>query len=89
MTKDLQINTALKELIWIRQFIHKKDDENVVIRDATGKEIASWLDRVDAVLGAQIAQAAQRTEQNFCSRCGKRTADLTTIHTCTPPQENT
>lgn len=31
----------------------------------------------------------QRTEQNFCSRCGKRTKDLTVIHTCTPPQENT
>jgi hypothetical protein len=31
----------------------------------------------------------QRTEQNFCSRCGKRTPDLITIHTCTPPQENT
>jgi hypothetical protein len=32
----------------------------------------------------------QRTEErNFCSRCGKRTADLTVIHTCTPPQENT
>ena len=29
----------------------------------------------------------QRTEQNFCPRCGKRTLDLTTIHTCTPPQE--
>lgn len=28
-------------------------------------------------------------EQNFCPRCGKRTADLTVIHTCTPPQENT
>jgi len=28
----------------------------------------------------------QRTEQNFCSRCGKRTND---IHTCTPPQDNT
>lgn len=26
----------------------------------------------------------QRTEQNFCSRCGKRTKD---IHTCTPPKE--
>ena len=25
-------------------------------------------------------------ECNFCSRCGKRTADLTSIHTCTPPQ---
>ena len=30
----------------------------------------------------------QRTEQNFCSRCGKRTPDLITIHTCTPPKEN-
>jgi hypothetical protein len=28
-------------------------------------------------------------ERNFCQRCGKRTADPTTIHTCTPPQENT
>ena len=28
----------------------------------------------------------QRTEQNFCPRCGKRTKDLTHIHTCTPPQ---
>ena len=28
-------------------------------------------------------------ERNFCERCGKRTADLNTIHTCTPPQENT
>ena len=30
----------------------------------------------------------QRTEErNFCPRCGKRTPDLETIHTCTPPQE--
>ena len=28
----------------------------------------------------------QPEERNFCQRCGKRTADLTTIHTCTPPQ---
>jgi len=32
---------------------------------------------------------AQPGERNFCPRCGKRTADLTTIHTCTPPRENT
>jgi hypothetical protein len=32
---------------------------------------------------------AQPEERNFCQRCGKRTADLTTIHTCTPPQVNT
>ena len=31
---------------------------------------------------------AQPEERNFCPRCGKRTADLTTIHTCTPPQIN-
>ena len=24
-------------------------------------------------------------ERYFCQRCGKRTADPTTIHTCTPP----
>jgi len=28
-------------------------------------------------------------ERNFCPRCGKRTADSATIHTCTPPRENT
>jgi hypothetical protein len=32
---------------------------------------------------------AQPEERNFCPRCGKRTADLTTVHTCTPPKENT
>jgi hypothetical protein len=31
----------------------------------------------------------QPEERNFCPRCGKRTADSATIHTCTPPQENT
>jgi hypothetical protein len=46
----------------------------------------SWL--VDAVKNATTPP--QRTEQNFCSRCGKRTPDLITIHTCTPPpQEDT
>jgi hypothetical protein len=38
---------------------------------------------------AALAQPAQPEERNFCSRCGKRTADLTMIHTCTPPQEKT
>jgi hypothetical protein len=34
-----------------------------------------------------FSSPSQRIEQNFCSRCGKRTKDLTTIHTCTPPQD--
>jgi hypothetical protein len=33
------------------------------------------------------AALAQPEERNFCPRCGKRTADLTTVHTCTPPQD--
>jgi len=28
---------------------------------------------------------AQPEERDFCPRCGKRTADLTLVHTCTPP----
>jgi len=34
--------------------------------------------------GKKAALAAR--EWNFCERCGKRTKDLTAIHTCTPPQ---
>ena len=37
----------------------------------------------------KAATPPQPEERNFCSRCGKRTADLTVIHTCTPPQGNT
>jgi len=42
-----------------------------------------------AIADAQdaLAHPPQRTEQNFCSRCGKRIKDLTNIHTCTPPQD--
>jgi hypothetical protein len=42
-------------------------------------QVREWIDA--------LAQPVQAEERNFCSRCGKRTADLTTIHTCTPPQE--
>jgi NADH pyrophosphatase NudC (nudix superfamily) len=39
---------------------------------------------IKAIAAAKQA-LAQPEERNFCPRCGKRTADLTTIHTCTPP----
>jgi hypothetical protein len=40
---------------------------------------------------AELVRADERDkrEWNFCERCGKRTADPTTIHTCTPPKEST
>jgi len=43
---------------------------------------------LDALMrGVQPAQEPVAREWNFCERCGKRTKDLTVIHTCTPPQE--
>jgi len=45
----------------------------------------SRLDEVLSIGKQALAQPEQ--ERNFCPRCGKRTADLTVIHTCTPPQE--
>jgi len=33
--------------------------------------------------------ALAKREWNFCERCGKRTGDLTVIHTCTPPLQPT
>ena len=48
----------------------------------------SALDYADNAINALRERLAQpEQERNFCPRCGKRTADLTTIHTCTPPQE--
>jgi len=40
---------------------------------------------VNKAIAAIKEALAQPEERNFCQRCGKRTADLTTIHTCTPP----
>ena len=55
----------------------KLDDEN----DLTIAYQSGYFDGKKAALAGR--------EWNFCERCGKRTADMTVIHTCTPPQENT
>ena len=47
----------------------------------------SEFERIEAEAKRRAAQQALPDERNFCPRCGKRTADLTTIHTCTPPQQ--
>ena len=48
-----------------------------------------WLrgEQCEICNAAQPAQEPVARERNFCERCGKRTKDMTTIHTCTPPQE--
>jgi hypothetical protein len=47
-----------------------------------------WLHAANYVRGREKEALAQPSERYFCPRCGKRLADLTAIHTCTPPQEN-
>jgi hypothetical protein len=56
-----------------------------------GGGVRVWLgtDRTEffeSLIKLAIAELESQ-EQNFCSRCGKRTKDLTHIHTCTPPQD--
>ena len=48
--------------------------------DGMQKQAQSSVDKA-------VNAMSQRTEQNFCSRCGKRTKDSTHIHTCTPPHD--
>ena len=45
--------------------------------DGMSKQAQSSVDK---------AVNAMTQPSNFCPRCGKRTADLTVIHTCTPPE---
>jgi len=76
---------------------HKYNITGFVLTNDDGKKCISdmaavrWFDNKDffGMMHNEPAYPPQRTEQNFCSRCGKRTADLTHIHTCTPPKENT
>ena len=49
------------------------------------KNQCNRYDLATTAINEALAQPEQ--ERNFCERCGKRTADLTVIHTCTPPQE--
>ena len=62
--------------------IEEDDDTQVYKDDGDALTIAYQSGYYD---GKKAALAGR--ERNFCERCGKRTADLTTIHTCTPPQE--
>ena len=63
--------------------------ENVIDAVYVNSELeAIAVKRANIVIAALKARLAQpEQEQNFCSRCGKRTPDLITIHTCTPPKD--
>ncbi len=103
-TQSRHINeaiTALKERLAQDKALQALHDENErlgLYKDAYAEPVAHWS---DCAVHSEPAYPKgkcdcggyttppQRTEQNFCSRCGKRTPDLITIHTCTPPREGT
>jgi rRNA maturation endonuclease Nob1 len=64
---------------WRKRTIMEMAKEAGFELDCTSLE---WHKRIEA-----FAKLVREDERNFCPRCGKRTRDLTTIHTCTPPQE--
>jgi len=46
-----------------------------------------WIAKYEKDIGLlEKAAPVAQEPRNFCPRCGKRTADLTVIHTCTPPE---
>jgi len=46
-----------------------------------------WIAKYEKDIGSlEKAAPVAQEPRNFCPRCGKRTADLTVIHTCTPPE---
>jgi hypothetical protein len=77
----------------IKEALAQPEQEPVgsVVRWLDGSLVHGWFSNPppEGTLLYITPPAAQPEERNFCPRCGKRTADLTTIHTCTPPQENT
>jgi len=48
--------------------------------------IGPMLKAEEAIEAINKVLAQPPEPRNFCPRCGKRTADLTVIHTCTPPE---
>jgi hypothetical protein len=89
-TQNRHINEAITA---IKEALAQPVQEPVgsVVRWLDGSLVHGWFSDPppEGTLLYITPPAAQPEERNFCPRCGKRTADLTTIHTCTPPQENT
>jgi hypothetical protein len=80
---------AIKSIASLRQAIAELESQEPVatVTSETGADITmSWWHEPALPVGTKLfTHPPQRTEQNYCPRCGKRTND---IHTCTPPREN-
>ena len=103
MTKDEALKLALEALESSRVFVMSRemikqpegadwyDSRITAIKEALAQPepvTSGWSLRYVYFDENGIPLAHREPEErNFCPRCGKRTADLATIHTCTPPRE--
>jgi hypothetical protein len=76
MTKDEIIEMARQA-----RLMSEYDEASPWVED---HEITQYVEAFAKLVAAKAIAELESQEQNFCSRCGKRTND---IHTCTPPQE--
>jgi hypothetical protein len=86
---ELMLNTIAAIHKALAQPVH--EPVGSVVRWLDGSLVHGWFSDPppEGTLLYITPPAAQPEERNFCPRCGKRTADPTTIHTCTPPREST
>jgi hypothetical protein len=83
-------NQRLRALVRAQQItIDKLEQALAAPAPDTEAHYKAVVEGVQKLFNDKRTQPALVQDQNFCPRCGKRTRDLTTIHTCTPPQENT
>ena len=87
MTQDEALNLALEALHYCEALSRPVHEQKIHAIKAIKEALAQ--PEQEPVAWEQFHE--HLVERNFCPRCGKRTAivDLTTIHTCTPPQGNT
>jgi len=92
MTKDKALKLALEALDVVK--LHYTQNRHVNVAIAAINEALAQPVQVTSGWSLRYVYFDENgiplmhrepEERNFCPRCGKRTADLTTIHTCTPP----
>ena len=77
------ISTALREDDVLGSDIELMLNAAAAIRVALAQPASGYAKKIEELIQERDAlrALAQPDERNFCPRCGKRTADLTTIHT--------
>jgi hypothetical protein len=84
MTKDEALKTALEALVTLSEQ-SDCDIDSFTFGRFGGNTAITAIKEALALTSTQCEKQPPEP-RNFCPRCGKRTADLTVIHTCTPPE---